>query len=187
MRKDRWQPVPQPVADARWVAYGWRTSFAYAGSYVLFRPALAVREYDGRADKGRWHTSARRAGRAAAAADQPWSYAAFNRALHAAEARAGVARQDFRAAHGFRRHVLTLLLELTGDSVFAGAYIGDTDLGVLRRSYVRETEDHSREAADLLTGAAAAGPPAAPPAARNRGRTTTAARGGAAVEEEPST
>ena len=120
-----------------------------------------------------------------AAPDQPWSYAAFNRARHRGEDRAGVAPQDFRAAHGFRRHVLTLLLERTGNLAFAGAYIGDTDLAVLRKRYVRETEDHLREAADLLTEAPAASPRAAK-ATRNRNQTATAARDGAAVAEEPS-
>lgn len=76
MGKDRWQPIPAALIDALWVAYGWRTAYGYAGAFILFRPAMAHLVYDAR--RSRWHESARRAARAGAVEDRPWTYSAYN-------------------------------------------------------------------------------------------------------------
>lgn len=146
--KDRVQPVPSQVLDALWIAYGWRLAHDYRGGFILFRPGAGLR------DPGNgWAYSARAAARAAAKADKPWSYAAYNARLREAERAAGVPHVKYRAAHGFRRFVVTEVLERTGNLVTAGQYVGDTDLRTLRKSYVRDRAEQLRPVADHMATA----------------------------------
>jgi integrase len=151
--KERTQPIPEPVVEALWVAYGWRCTLGYVGPYVIFRPGAARFEIA----NGLFET-ARQAARAAAKPDRPWTYSAYNARLRRAEISAKVPHIDYRAAHGFRRFVLTEALRLTGNLVLAGQYIGDTDVRTLQRSYVRERPEELRGVAELMGGAKAAGP-----------------------------
>jgi integrase len=145
LAKDRKQPVPLPVLDALYVAYGWRIAFGYEGPFILFRPGAGVRDLsNGRA------RSARAAKRSAAKVDKPWTYSAYNTRLRAAEAAAKVPHIRYRAAHGFRRFVVTEALKRTGNLVLAGQYIGDSDIRTLQRSYVRERAEDVRSVADHM-------------------------------------
>lgn len=149
MGEERWQPLPSGAVEALLVALGWREAMGYAGPYILFRPAKGTREFD--ADAQRWRRSARAERRAAAAEDQPYSYAAYNRQLHAAEAAAKVTREPYRAAHSFRRHVLNNALEATGGNLaLAAQFIGDRDLATVARSYARVRDEQLRTVAESM-------------------------------------
>lgn len=152
--KDRTQPVPPPVAEALWVAYGWAIAFGYDGEFVFFRPGA------GKRDRGiRWknkvgYVSARSRARSEAKPDKPWTYASYHGGLIAAEKSAKVDHKPFRAAHGFRRYVVNEVLKKTGNLALAGQYIGDDDIRTLQESYVRERAEDLREVANHMAGAA---------------------------------
>jgi integrase len=143
--KDRRQPLPEPVIEALWVAYGWRIAFGYEGPFVLFRPGAGLRD----ASNG-YSLSAKAKQRSAAKADQPWTYSAYHQRLRQAEVTAKVPHVKYRAAHGFRRFVLTEALKRTGNLVLAGQFIGDSDVRTLQRSYVRERAEDLRGVADHM-------------------------------------
>ena len=92
--------------------------------------------------------------------DRPWSYAAYNAALHEAERLAGVARVKYRAAHGFRRGVAGNVAELTGSEKLAAEWIGDKSVRVVREHYLPERQKQLHAIADRL-GAADRSPNAA--------------------------
>lgn len=180
----RVQPLPDVVIAALRVAYGWRLAMGYTGPFVFFRPAKAVRQFS----RGRLYVRQRRVATAKAAADTPWTYSAYNARLRDAERDAGVPHVKYRAAHGFRRLVLGDALDATGNLVEAGRYIGDTDVRVLAKSYVRDRPEQLRGVAELLNQRAPTPAPAPAPANIDRtdNETTTAAGDEpAAVEEVP--
>lgn len=74
-------------------------------------------------------------------ADKPYGYSALNRQLHEAAARAKVEWKPYRAMHGLRRMVAKSVLDATGNLELAGRYIGDTDMRVLKKSYLRHRTD----------------------------------------------
>lgn len=143
--KHRVQPVPSQVVEALWVAYGWRLAFGYEGRWVFFRPGAGLRD----AGNG-FALSARAKARAAAKADVPCTYSAYNSRLARAERTAGVAHVAFGAAHRFRRFVLTEAHRRTGNLETAGQYIGDSDVRTLQRSYLRERPEEVRRIADEM-------------------------------------
>lgn len=151
---DRTQLLPAPVLDALWVAYGWRTAYGYDGPFILFRPGA------GSIDRGGWHTvrkaaTKRSLARSIAKADKPWTYQAFNQALARLERACKVKHVPYRAAHGFRRYVVTEVLARTGNLVLAGQYVGDKDVRTLMRSYVRERPEEMRGVVGHMEQAAA--------------------------------
>lgn len=162
--KDRVQPVPVPVLDALWVAYGWAIAFGYEGEFVFFRPGAGTRDRGIRWKNKTAYVSARSLARAAAKPDKPWTYASYHGWLVEAEKAAKVKHQPYRAAHGFRRYVVNELLKKTGNLALAGQYIGDDDIRTLNRSYVRKRAEDLREVSDHMAGAAVA---TATPANRN--------------------
>lgn len=83
--------------------------------------------------------------------DQPWTYQAANQALREAETRAGVPHRPFRALHGFRRSVVSSILEATGNLILAGEFVGDHDVRTLRRSYVKIRPQRLASAADIAS------------------------------------
>lgn len=148
MGEDRVQPVPPQVLEALWVAYGWRIATGYTGRYVLFRPGLGTRDLSNGGAR-----SARQAARAARTVDQPWSYSAYNARLLKAERAAKVPHVKYRAAHGFRRFVVTEAHARTGNLVLAGRYVGDRDLRTLTRSYVKDRPEELQSVAATVAAA----------------------------------
>lgn len=146
---DRTQLLPVQVIDALWVAYGWRTAYGYDGPYIFFRPGA------GTIDRGGWHTARkgptkRSLARASAKPDKPWTYQAFNGALRRLEDAVGIEHVQHRAAHGFRRYVVTEIHAATGNLALAGQYVGDKDIRTLSRSYLRERPEEMRRAVDHM-------------------------------------
>lgn len=80
---------------------------------------------------------------------KPWTYSALNDALHKATRRAGLEPVKFRAMHGLRRMVAGNVLSLTGDITKVGLWLGDTDVRVMQRSYLR---DRPEDAAAMVAG-----------------------------------
>lgn len=114
--KTRVQPLPRDAVLAFRVANVWRARIGYAGAYVF--PPVQERNAAGH-----------------------WTYASLNRQLHLACDRAGVGRVKYRAMHGLRRMVGGNVLKVTGDITKVGDYLGDSDVRVLRRSYLRNRPD----------------------------------------------
>ena len=146
---DRTQLLPAPVIEALRVAYGWRTAYGYEGPYVFFRPG------SGTIDRGGWHTARkgptkRSLQRAAPKPDKPWTYSALNGALQRLEERVAVTHVRHRAAHGFRRYVVTEIHAATGNLGLAGQYVGDKDIRTLARSYLRERPEELRRAVEHM-------------------------------------
>lgn len=129
MAGDRWQPMPAPVVEAFWVAYGWRTSQGYQGPFVFY----AAKET--RQDAG-----------------EPYTYQAYVRALHEAEKRAGMTAVRYRGAHGFRRGIAGDVHAKTGSSKRAAEWIGDKSVKVVERHYLLEREEELRKTADMIGG-----------------------------------
>lgn len=112
------QPLPRDAVFALRVAKVWARREGYTGTRIFFSPQ----------DRGR-------------IADQPWTYSALNTALHNACDRAGVRRIKYRAMHGLRRMRGKSVLEATGDITKVGAWLGDSDVRVLTKSYLRNRPD----------------------------------------------
>lgn len=129
MGSDRVQPLPSPVAEALWVAYGWAIAAGYKGRYVFFSARTKVRE-----------------------ADRPYGFQAYTRALHEAERRADVTVIKYRAAHGMRRGIAKDVYELTGSEHKAAEWLGDKSVRVVKDSYLLEREDSQRALAQLVGG-----------------------------------
>lgn len=113
--RERVQPLTRDAVAAVRIARIWRRRMGYRGKYLI----PSVRE-------------ARRL------QDQTYSYQALCRMLHIASKEAGVAVKALRAMHGFRRMAARTVLELTADINAAAEWIGDTDLRVVKRSYLKE-------------------------------------------------
>lgn len=146
----RWQPMPAPVVDAMWIAYGWRIANGYTGPFVFFggtaasRGAVrALREWEKDAKHKRVGARPR------AIADKPWSYSAYIAALRKAETAAGVPYIKYRGAHGWRRMAAGNVLELTGNADLAMKWIGDKDPRIMSR-YLKERDDQMAGVAEQL-------------------------------------
>jgi len=129
LAKDRTQAMPRDAVRGFRLLRAWRAKIGYTGPFVV--PG----------DKRRQ----KRAG------ERPYSYQALNQTLKHAATVAQVRWIDYRAMHGFRRHVLNNALAITGGNIVrAGQFIGDTDLRTLQRSYVRERAEDLRDIADQM-------------------------------------
>ncbi len=128
MGTDRVQPLPAPVSEAMWVAYGWRLQAGYAGRWVFFSARRKVRD-----------------------ADRPYTFQAYTAALHVAERRAGVAVIKYRAAHAFRRAIAKDVYDLTGSEHKAAEWLGDRSVTVVKQHYLFERKE-SQEALAALVG-----------------------------------
>lgn len=70
---------------------------------------------------------------------RPWyAYSGLVYQLHAATERAGLARSEGRAMHGFRRYAANTVLASGGSIKDAGLWLNDSDLKTLSDSYLRE-------------------------------------------------
>jgi integrase len=128
MATERFQPMPTPVLEAFWVAYGWRVAQGYTGRFVFYAAARSVRDDD-----------------------RPWTYQAFSAALHKAEERAGMTKTKYRGAHGFRRGIAGDIHAATGSSKSAADWIGDRSVKVVERHYLLERDEELRKTAALVT------------------------------------
>ena len=124
----RTQPLPRDAVTVLRVARVWARRDGYAGPFVFYSPQART-------------------------VAKPWTYSALNAALHTASDRAGVPRLAFRAMHSLRRMAGNNALAATGDITKVGQWLGDTDLRVLKRSYLRDRPE------DLAGVVAAAGIP----------------------------
>jgi integrase len=94
-----------------------------------------------------------------------WTYAALWLALGRAARQAGVVLADRQAMHAWRRYAANEVLRRTGGDLTAVAYwLGDKDLRVLAKSYLRERPEDGRRIAATISGPLATenGPPTAP-------------------------
>ena len=124
--KTRVQPLPRDAVFALRVAKVWRARIGYTGPYLF--PPVQERNKDGH-----------------------WGYASLNRQLDLACKRAKVPRQKYQSMHAFRRMVAGNVLDVTGDITKVGDYLGDSDVRVLRRSYLRNRVGHLTKVAEAMT------------------------------------
>jgi hypothetical protein len=82
-----------------------------------------------------------------------YGHSALAAALAKAEKAAGVRHIELRAMYGLRRMVVGEIVRLTGDIATAAQFIGDTDLRVVNRSYLKRRDDQLRAVADQLDSA----------------------------------
>lgn len=151
MHRDRYQPVPEPVMEALWVAYGWRLATGYTGFWILFGAQAASRGETRELKTWELDPKHKRAGRTRRmVSDRPWGYASYNGALHEAEAAAGIKRQKYTAAHAFRRGVAGDVKDATGSDKDAADYIGDKSVRVVRDHYLMVREERLRDMAERL-------------------------------------
>jgi integrase len=115
--KTRVQPLPRDAVFVLRVCRIWARRQGYTGTFVFY----------GVQDRTR-------AGH--------WTYSALNRQLHEACDRAQVARIPFRAMHSLRRMAGGNVLAATGDITKVGDWLGDSDVRVLRKSYLRNRPEH---------------------------------------------
>lgn len=145
-----WQPMPVPVIETMWVAYGWRIAIGYTGPFVFPRATLASRGLV-RTLKA-WETlekNKREVKKPRAITDQPWTLAAYIAALRKAERAAGVPYIKYRGAHGWRRMAAGNVLELTGNADLAMKWIGDKDPRIMSR-YLKERDNQMEGVAGRL-------------------------------------
>lgn len=123
------QPIRSETARALEVCRQWRATLGYTGPWVFFTQ-------DERKVK----------------AGKPAIYgaSALAAALKKAEKAAAVAHLDLRAMHGLRRMVAGEVARVTGNPLMAAQFIGDTDLRVVQRSYLKRRDDQLRDVATLL-------------------------------------
>lgn len=137
----RWQPMPAPVVEAMWIAYGWRIAIGYTGPYVFPGATSATRGV--LRELKAWEQlekNRRVVKKPRAIADKPWSYSAYIAQLRLAEQKAGVPYIKYRGAHGWRRMAAGNVLEMTGNADLAMKWIGDKDPRIMSR-YLKERED----------------------------------------------
>jgi len=116
------QPIRAETAHVLTVARSWRERNGYAGPWVFYSS-----HQDGL---------------------EPYKVQAFWRMLREAEKRAGVEHHAYRAAHGFRRMVVTEIVARTGNLVHALQFVGDRDL--------KQAKVYVKERPDVLVAVAAA-------------------------------
>jgi integrase len=114
--KRRVQPLPRAAVFALRVAKVWAARDGYTGPYVFY----------GAQDRSR---------------HKAWTYSALNAALAQLCTEAGVTRAKYQSMHSLRRMRGKSVLEATGDITKVGAWLGDSDVRVLTRSYLRNRPD----------------------------------------------
>lgn len=112
----RVQPLPRDAVFALRVCRVWARRDRYEGPFVLYGAQQRTR-------------------------GKAWTYSALNDLLHKAAREAGVRQVPFRAMHSLRRMAAGNVLAVTGDITRVGDWLGDTDVRVLRRSYLRSRPD----------------------------------------------
>lgn len=127
--RERTQALPRAAVLVFRIVRVWHRREGYTGTWLFPSP--------------QWKTKG----------DLPWTYAALWLALGKACDAAGVTRQPMQAMHAFRRYAANQVLRATGGDLTAVSYwIGDTDLRVLQRSYLRTRADDGAKIAALVNG-----------------------------------
>jgi integrase len=124
---ERIQPMPAPVIEALWVAYGWRMVRGYDGPFVFFAAKGTRRE-----------------------AGKPYAHQPYLAALHKAEQRAGLTPVRYKGSHAFRRGVAGDIHARTGSSKKAADWIGDKSVRIVDQHYLLERQDELRKTAVLI-------------------------------------
>jgi site-specific recombinase XerD len=129
MGAERVQPLTRAAVRALRIARVWHHRRGEASAWVL-APAREA-------------TTARA---------EPWTYQAMNHALRALCLRADppVAWVTGRAFHGFRKFAAGEVAQLTGSERAAADWIGDTDVKVVRRHYLKKRAEEQRSVANQL-------------------------------------
>lgn len=116
------QPIMWETVSALRTARAWREPAGVESDWVLFAPRNAA---------------------------EPYSYQSLHYQLRQAEGKAEIKHLDYRGAHGFRKLVFNRIARQTKDPLAALAYIGDTDVKVLR-NYDRLTEERIAEGSKIM-------------------------------------
>lgn len=143
--RTREQPLPRDAVKVLRICRIWARRQAYRGPFVFY----------GVQDRTR-HTH--------------WTYSALNEQLHRAAERANVGYVKYRAMHGLRRMAGGNVLAATGDITKVGDWLGDTDVRVLRKSYLRTRTNHLADVVAATT---------MPKTRKSGNQTATAPKGGA--------
>lgn len=126
------QPLRSATRDALAIAWQWRVKAKYHGPWVFF----SKDERKVRLDH-----------------EPIYGHQALAAALTKAERAAWVPHVELRAMHGLRRMVVGEIVRVTGDIAAAAQFIGDTDLRVVNRSYLKRRIDQLKGVADRLDAA----------------------------------
>lgn len=125
---ERVQPLRRETVRAIRIARVWRRRIGYAGAWLL-APAQ---------ERSR-------------AKDEPWGYSAANGALRALVKRTpDVAWIDGRGFHGFRKFVAGEVHRVTNSERAAADFIGDRDIRVVRKHYLKRRAEEERGVAQKL-------------------------------------
>lgn len=111
--KTRIQPLPRAAVMILRVCRVWAKRDDYTGPFVFYGAQKRTRT-------------------------KAWTYSALNQALHTASRAAGVTPIKYKAMHSLRRMVGGNVLATTGDITKVGDWLGDSDVRVLRKSYLRQ-------------------------------------------------
>lgn len=114
--KRRVQPLPRAAVFALRVCRVWAVRDGYLGRHVFYGAQERTRE-------------------------KAWTYSALNAALAKLCEEAEVRRAKYQSMHSLRRMRGKSVLEETGDITKVGAWLGDSDVRVLTRSYLRNRPD----------------------------------------------
>jgi hypothetical protein len=133
--EERVQPLTRGAVRALRIASVWRARSAYDGPWIL-APARASSRAKG----------------------EPWGYSAANRALGELAGRCTPAVEwvKGRAFHGFRKYSAGEIHRLTGSERAAADWIGDKDVRVVRKHYLKKRAEEQRGVAQRIDVDAAA-------------------------------
>lgn len=146
--EDWWQPMPAQVAEAFWVALGWRQFDQYVGRFLFYGVQRRTRGQALRRDR---HRSKSKESLADIEVDEkPYSYAALIDQLHKAEARAGIETIKYRGTHAHRRGVGGDVHAATGSEKRAADYLGDRSIKVVRQHYLLGREEDLKDTAAIM-------------------------------------
>jgi integrase len=128
--KERTQALPRAAVLVLRIVRVWHARESYTGPWLFPSP--------------QWKTQGDR---------KPWTYAALWLSLGKACDAVGVSREPMQAMHAFRRYAANTVLRATGGDITAVSYwLGDSDLRVLQRSYLRTRDDDGARIAATLNG-----------------------------------
>lgn len=115
--KTRVQPLPRDAVYVLRVCRVWARRQGYTGDYVFYGVQQRTRA-------------------------SHWTYSALNARLNTACEQANVPRVKYQNMHALRRMRAGSVLEATGDITKAGDWLGDSDVRVMRKSYLRQRHGH---------------------------------------------
>jgi hypothetical protein len=148
--EDWHQPMPQPVAEAFWVALGWRQFDHYDGRFLFYGVQRRTRGQALRRNTRRPKSLEAMDG--IDVDEKPYTYAAMLDQLHRAEQRAGIETIKYRGAHGHRRGVGGDVHAATGSEKAAADWLGDRSVKVVRDHYLLKREEELQGTATLMEG-----------------------------------